>query len=159
MWPVVKYMDNHRYFIRLPLVLLLIGCIDTNSPPPETFDEAWQLWQVQGLEDYQFDYGHLCYCAPRLLQATVSIQGDTVYAFENVRGDDEPLTEQELETWEIDRHSFNSIEEIFAIISRAEENGTLTHVVYHPEIGYPETTSIDWGEVDIYYASEVTSLE
>ncbi|MFB0516910.1 MAG: DUF6174 domain-containing protein [Candidatus Neomarinimicrobiota bacterium] len=155
-------LSQNCYPQLLPLILLLTllpGCNDSNGLSPETYEQAWSLWQSQELKHYQFDYGHLCYCAPRLLQATVKVKGDTVYAFENPRGDGELLSEQELDSRGINLRSFQSIEELFEIIRLAEEDGTLTYVVYHPEIGYPETTSIDWGEVDAYYASEVTSLE
>jgi hypothetical protein len=113
-----------RFLPGLALLALLLACDKDDSPtgppgPPATLDEAMRLWQSFGIQDYQVDQHHGCYCPPpRDWTATVrngQVQGMGM-----------------------------SIDQLFAEMQRAQHDADHFEATYDATYGYPTQFYIDW---------------
>ena len=122
----------------LALVLAAAGCSAVGGPdtiqttPPETLDEARALWQRRGFSGYQFHYARLCFCIPRKLEATVTVRDGAVVAFDDLRGDGEPLDAEE---HHVTVEYFLTVAQLFEAIEQADPE--FREVTYDAARGYP----------------------
>lgn len=122
----------------LVLALVAAGCsvmdgqATIRATPPETLAEARALWQQRGFSAYQVQYGRLCFCAPRKLEATLTVRDGAVVAFSDLRGNGQPL---DAEHYEITVEDFPTVAALFDAIEQADP--AFREVTYDAARGYP----------------------
>ncbi len=160
---LVLYLAYRSLCMILPLIVMavMLSCSHSTDSEQTSFEKNRELWESQNLTHYVFYFEQACFCAPRHLAASVQVRNDTVFNFSNVYGDGELLTDTLISAYGISRSSFHSIEGLFDIIQNAmDKNADLLQVKYNPQIGYPETTHVDFSfgvadEEISYYARGV----
>lgn len=144
----------------LILAVSLAACWGvTESEPsaaPETLSEARALWDSQELDDYRFEYERVCFCAPTQLSATVYVRADTIFRFDNLRGNGEPVG---ADTLSIDRTYFVTVDELFDRIGEGASQEQLEELLYDPELGYPRKADIGEFAVDAGVSHVLRDLE
>lgn len=115
-WPVV-------------LMSVLSGCSDLTGP--ESFPEARQLWDTQGLSSYAYVTRQTCFCGFSDEPKIVTVVNDQVVTVVEQRtGASVPV-----EGW-------STVEGLFERAESAAANDRLTESRFHPTLGYPTLLEI-----------------
>ena len=116
---------------------MLTACSDPHGPEQSDLNANLAVWQSANIEDYQFRFQRLCFCAfidPVIIEARGRDVASVVLADSGTAVDTTQLTDY-----------FLTVDGLFEVIQDAidEEAHSLT-VMYHAELGYPTSIDIDY---------------
>jgi hypothetical protein len=134
-----RYLPNpwKRLMIRLirslaPAVLLA-ACAAPMIGGAQDGSASRQRWEAQGIDDYRYTYGVVCFC-PERGPVQVTVRDGRVVSVENSDPNARVAGNAQLQVLTVD--------EVFDRIEEAEANGTYTKIEYHPRLGYPTNAEI-----------------
>ena len=119
--------------------------LPTQSPNEPTLDDLQrelnqnrELWESNGVADYQFVYQKICFCAPPdVAPVTVSVSQGTIVAV--------TLVDSGLSVTEADLERYSTIEDLFDLIQDAiDRDAYKISVEYDADLGYPLEANIDY---------------
>ncbi|MFQ5639828.1 MAG: DUF6174 domain-containing protein [bacterium] len=127
-----------RILLLIAVTTNLWSCSFFTEPESSELEKNRKLWESQNINSYHYQFSRSCFCVPGFLSGSVYVRGDTVYKVENPQGNLTPLAE-------FDIKEFKSVEQLFALIAEAEDQGAAEILVsYHADLGHPEEISIDY---------------
>ncbi len=131
------------------IVLLCSSCslVGSSDSGQNGLESNRQLWENHHLSGYQYILDQTCYCAGWVYPAMIKVRADTVAAVIDPETGDvlrHPATGRPAlqEIPEI----YHTVEGLFDIVERAQENYARLEVRYDEEYGYPAVIDFDMYE-------------
>jgi hypothetical protein len=118
-----------RIALSITLIALAAACGDATSPASNDLAANRQRWAAANVNDYQYIYRALCFCAT-IDSVRVLVSADSVRSAIRL-----PKGEQ------LDPSEFPTVEALFKIVDDANAAKREVHVAYHWQFGFP--TKID----------------
>lgn len=136
------FAGARRAFPRAAALAVLVfagACSDPLGAERDHYSTARGRWERAGIEDYVFDYQHLCFCGPEELRlVTITVRAGEVASVAYV--DTGQPTERPLA-------DFPTVDDLFEVIRDAIHRDAFSiAATYDEELGYPTGVSIDYRE-------------
>jgi len=109
-----------------------------------------QRWEAQGIDDYRYRYQPICFCG-FTDEVVITVKDRRIESVRLVKNGEAVPSSQ----WRI----FPTVDELFAHLAAAQQSGTYTDAVYHPELGYPIVATIGTLENDAGVRHTLRDLE
>lgn len=103
-------------------------------------------WQAAAISDYEYRYEKVCEChRERPAEFFVTVREGAVIAVRHWREDIRQSTDID----SADFGWYRTVEDFFALIEAARDNGILVRASYHPQLGYPTRVFVDYDPIGV----------
>ncbi|MBN9399871.1 MAG: hypothetical protein J0I17_06815 ['Candidatus Kapabacteria' thiocyanatum] len=134
----------------LPLILIALHAVGCKEQPtgtaPTTLTEAKERWASSGITDYELDRRVVCYCIGAEDTVRCRIERDSAVSIINLTTG---------EAVEIKRRTPATVQDLFDIVEKAQDEAHMLNVTYDATYGYPREINIDWSNTiaddEIFY--------